>query len=159
MIILGDQSPWLGGLLRWKVLKDAGEDVSYHIADMDSPVVDTGNKGLGISEGWPDYFALGWRYPCTVDAPGIDKSASADFRQMFGMPSGLRYLIGGHVAECNMTLHSAGAREGITKRLEIIMAEEINWLVRLQEVLGMTPSFQIQSLGSPTLLAQFLAEK
>ncbi len=92
MISLGDQSPWLGGLLRSKVLNEIGEKTNYFLADTDCPYIKNGSSG--ILSGWPSYVSVAVRCPWTLDVPGIDKNLAGVIANCLGLkfPPGMQYL-------------------------------------------------------------------
>jgi hypothetical protein len=63
--ILGDQSPWNGGLLRAHALQKSGIDYIYQHHDADLPGVVTGAP-TGVSRGNPPYFSLACRLPMSL---------------------------------------------------------------------------------------------
>ncbi len=136
MIILGDQSPWVGGLLRWQVLRDAGEETNYFIADLDSPVVKIGDpNSLKSVSGWPAYWALGFRYPWTIDHPEMHRMSGDSVRQGLVAPPGLKYLAGGSDMS-EQTLYSQDRNEHVLSALEPLFVEEQQWAKRLGGLLG-----------------------
>jgi hypothetical protein len=70
--ILGDQSPWNGGLLRAQALRNAGHDVTYQIHDADTVGVSNDNmEGARVRFGNPPYYALASRLPLGSVGLGI----------------------------------------------------------------------------------------
>jgi len=72
-IILGDQSPWLRGLLRYKVLLEnptpTFKNIVYFLHDYDSPWCQQGEDIIRIKGGWPNYYSLGIKLPFFPDHP------------------------------------------------------------------------------------------
>ena len=66
--ILGDQSPWNGGLLRAQALQKSGIDFMYQHHDADLPGVVMGSP-TGVSRGNPPYFSLACRLPLGLSKP------------------------------------------------------------------------------------------
>jgi hypothetical protein len=133
MIVLGDQSPWLGGLLRLKALHEAGEEVAYYFADLDTPTCGSAAKPMGISEGWPEYSSVACRYPWTLDAPLCDKGVRSKVANSLKLPTGQRFLTGyksGTIAHLDQDRDLNALVEGMLR-------EEVDWATSVAQLLGL----------------------
>ncbi len=80
-IILGDQSPWNGGLERARVFSAAGHDVVYQQHDADMFGVSKGvEKGTSINFGNPPYYSLACRLPFGFVGTGAVKDMALHTR-------------------------------------------------------------------------------
>ena len=69
-IILGDQSPWAGGMLRWYAASQAlDNEICYFIQDVDVPWVQCGSPDLRILRGWFSYYSMACKYHWTFCVP------------------------------------------------------------------------------------------
>ncbi|MEK7175212.1 MAG: hypothetical protein AAB693_00175, partial [Patescibacteria group bacterium] len=128
MIHLGDQSPWLGGLLRAKVLVEAGEEVKYFTVDTDFPFVVTGNP-LAVIKGWPAYSSIAVRCPWTPCAPEVKAETSSMISSWANSPPGMSYL-GGPRKEVKSILE-LDKDPSLIKLLKEMIQVEISWASKI----------------------------
>ncbi len=88
-VVLGDQSPWNGGLLRASVLRDQGIKFTYGIHDADTFGVAAGREEPSVALGYPSYAALTCRLPFAVpsgspESNGVQQVLQACVRQLPG---------------------------------------------------------------------------
>ncbi len=136
-IILGDQSPWAGGLLRWKAIHQLlGKNALYAIQDVDTPWVQQGRRPIRSAQGWAPYFSLASKYPWTLSAPEAEMPRVLD---SLGAPRGLRYLLGPSTNETLGSLSRQGLSSVYTDHLAAMLSAEKEWAEGLADQVGLRP--------------------
>jgi hypothetical protein len=136
VIVLGDQSPWCGGLLRYQVVREmySEAEVLYFFHDTDAPWVQSGGC-VTISRGnfaWPPYFSLAVRFPWSFAVPGIGQDAIAQsVLGTFKDRGGLWYLTGPATIKI-----IAGCNGEVVPWVRLMLQEEVAWAKFVAEVLG-----------------------
>jgi hypothetical protein len=148
MIILGDQSPHIRGLLRWSVLRNAKpeEEIAYFLHDSDSPWVQESQE-LAIRNGWKEYFSIASRFPWTPDTPGaseIDLDRQNSIRNSLRAPAGQVYLSGPVGAE---TIFSERGNPILRNVFGRILKSELEWMAVLRQLLGRGRGIDLDILG------------
>ncbi len=147
-ILLGDQSPFAGGLVRYLVvLKEfAGAEIIYNIHDTDAPWVANG-QSLSICKGWKtNYWSTASRVAWSWDIPPAERThwTPADANLLnslmtsMNMPNGLLYLAG---PQTNLTL--SGIHQNVSGALftdlsATMLKNELAWLNSLRQKLGLS---------------------
>lgn len=136
MIVLGDQSPLSGGLLRWlAVEKELGkeEEILYFLQDADNPWRQEGIPDIRIKKGWTNYWSLASKYPWSFQTPGIKRERVDRIIQCLGAPRGLHYLRG---PKTDRTIYSEFAEnEEVQKLFCQLIKEEVDWANQLASFL------------------------
>ena len=119
--MLGDQSPWAGGLLRASVVaSELNGNIKYFLQDLDTPWFETSER-VKIKQGWNNYWSLACRYPWSFCVPG---QAINDILNTTRSPRGLGYLIG---PRTNSTIYSHNTDRTIGQMLQDLLTREISW--------------------------------
>jgi len=133
MLLLGDQSPWGGGLLRWLVAKEQfpQEEILYFVQDADMPWLPGGDR-VSICKGWKTkYWSLATRIPWSSDTP--EDRFSESFVGTLKMPKGLQYLVG---PRTSYIIANERARNMANLFVKEMLETEINWARNLRELSG-----------------------
>lgn len=126
-IILGDQSPWAGGLVRMEVIEGLLGSTTYHIQDADTPWKTDGYSRVLIRRGWSDYWSLANRYPFSFSIPNTRVD---NMRQSLGSPDGLAYLIG---PKTSATIMSEFNNRSVGLLVNQMLREEAEWATKVAE--------------------------
>lgn len=129
-VVLGDQSPWAGGLLRYKVLKAVANDVEYNFQDADSPWRQDGISYIKLKRGWVDYWSLANRHPLSFSTPTARMDS---IRQSMGSPDGLSYIAG---PKTHKTLKSEINNTKLVDLTKEMLMEEATWATKVADWIG-----------------------
>lgn len=132
MIVLGDQAPWTGGMLRWLALRQHQPEkkVAYFIQDGDAPWMQSGGTPK-INRGWVKYWSIASRNALALDVPNI---ALHSVRESLKGPRGLSYISG---PKTTRTIFSAESDKSIQEFTGQLLDEEQRWYSKVVEMLGM----------------------
>ncbi len=135
-IVLGDQWPAGGGLLRAKAVRSAfpSADVMYLAQDADTPWISTGLSEPRVINKWTDYWSLGCRIPWTLYAPGHQLPNIAG---TFKSPRELAYLSGPPTEATIKACYDDSTIVG--PLVQSIHDMECSWAMRVAETCGVTP--------------------
>lgn len=131
-IILGDQSPWAGGLIRLASVLRNFDSVQYFVQDVDAPWLQDGDNKVSIKRGWPDYWALATRHPFSPEVKGV---AIHSMRDSLHSPRGLSYLAG---PRTDHTIVFEANNAQVNEATRQILLEEIGWATRVADWIGNT---------------------
>lgn len=157
MILLGDQSPWAGGLVRWLALKKLGiHEIVYCQQDADTPWKQEGDRvKVRVKRGWPHYWSLACRYPFSPSIPGL---TLPHIRDTVKAPSGLQYLQGGNTAR-TIAAENTSPNGAVNGMLIDMLREEKQWAATVARFIGSTDGSRIEiSARTPLEIAQTLAD-
>lgn len=141
-LLLGDQSPFNGGLVRaLEAAEQSNCQVTYCFHDIDVPWVQRGvpfEFGVKLEgHNWVDYWAVAARMPFTLDAPKLeDPTTWHAVRQSLKAPGGIQYLMG---PTTETTIRTASNCPNLGKLLSDMHQSEIDWAKRIADALGRTP--------------------
>ncbi|KKU91060.1 MAG: hypothetical protein UY23_C0004G0005 [Candidatus Jorgensenbacteria bacterium GW2011_GWA1_48_11] len=160
MIVLGDQAPWVRGLLRWLALRGANEEVGYIMQDADSPWVQQESvHQFHLKNGWPPYLSLAARFAWSPDIPPTnDKDAASllnAIRMSVKAPRGQTYLVG---PKTQGTILGLGNRPEIKDALLALLIEEHRWAGQIAEHFGASRNGISVPYGNPREIAQELTQ-
>lgn len=127
-VVLGDQSPWAGGLLRAQALQQHGIAARYFWQDLDAPWVETAEKPA-ICHSWPPYWSLACRYPFSASMPDWQ---CADILNLSGSPAGLGWLSGPH-QQLSLAAVAQQARHPALSLLQKLLQAELDWAQQLAQ--------------------------
>lgn len=137
MIILGDQFPLGGGLLRHKALlnsmaqnKMPAEEIRYDWHDIDAPWKQNGNKDVKIARKFTDYWSLGLRHPFSLITPEVRlENVGSSFKS----PNGLSFLTG---PKTNKTIRSENKTSLVLENVKEIIIEDVEWMSKVAKIIG-----------------------
>lgn len=131
-VVLGDQSPSMGGLLRAHVLAEAtGIRATYFVQDVDAPWIQKGTPKISIDGGkWPTYWSSAVRIPYTPHTPGAEHDV---MRQSMKTPYGLLYLVG---PTGGISFVSERRNRTLAEKSTEMLLSEVEWARRVAEMLG-----------------------
>jgi hypothetical protein len=132
-LVLGDQAPWAGGLLRAWVARTALQiHPDYYLQDLDTPWCATSER-LAIKNGWNHYWSLACRYPWSFSVPGASVNDVLNTTQS---PHGLAYLVG---PKTDTTIYSQNACPLLGRLVPALLQREVTWAGRIAQWSGLTP--------------------
>jgi len=134
--MLGDQSPWTGGLLRWLAVKRfyPKEKVLYFLHDGDAPWMQRGGS-LKISHGWVKYWSIASRNALALDVPD---SALHNVRESIKGPKGLSYIAG---PKTTQTIFSTEHDKSVQGFISQLLDDECRWYSRIAESFDVRPAY------------------
>jgi len=137
MIVLGDQFPIGGGLLRRQALIQAmekwsfpKEEIRYDWHDVDAPWRQEGYKEARVIRKWTDYWSLGLRHPMSFRTPEV---VLEQVRATLGSPNGLSYLIG---PKTDTTLRAEDKNEKVLNGVKEMVKEDVLWMSEAAKITG-----------------------
>ncbi|MDP2629439.1 MAG: hypothetical protein Q8P45_01925 [Candidatus Harrisonbacteria bacterium] len=155
-LILGDQSPWAGGLLRWFILRRIfpKAQIHYHLHDSDTPFA-VPAPSPRKKRGWVPYWAIAARNCFALDIPGYRIDPVMDSMQS---QSGLSYLAGPSNFEVIGALEEGSQVVELTASL---LQDSQDWLSRLCNFCGQREAerFEIESRAGVLGIVQSLAKQ
>ncbi|MBI2587557.1 hypothetical protein HYW29_01975 [Candidatus Amesbacteria bacterium] len=134
--ILGDQSPWTGGILRYAAVaaEAAPHSVIYCIQDADAPWKQDGISDPTIRRGWVNYWSIAVKIPWTWSIPDLNLD---NVRQTLGSPHGLLYLAG---PDTSSTIRSQTSTPPVVTQTQTMLLTEVKWAEKVGQLTGNSES-------------------
>lgn len=134
-IFLADQCPWAGGLMRFNAVINNPQystgKVQYLFQDADYPWIVDGGLPRTVSNKWPEYWALCWRYPWTLSCPDVSLSHAIT---VLKSPTGIDLL---HGYRSPKVIYKIGESDtGITDFIRAGFEKETRWMASLCQILA-----------------------